>query len=332
MLLDGPAGRDHVKVLDFGLARSLSDPDSRLTGTGIIAGTPRYLAPEVLFDGSASTPAQDLYALGVMFGELACGKPIWEAPTLEALLTIKATTKPELAGVPGPLRVLITNLLATEPTARPSARAVRADLEEMARASASEPALIPIALDATRELSTTPHASPSAIAAIPDAPSSLLVPEPSEPVSAAFAPPAKKALALDLDPAWEQERAVRVAAASPPVQPAPAKRGVVTIAVFVLVAGAAIGGGAWYVTKRSNSAPATPPSERAVPATPGSVTVKIRASAKVAITFDGHAIGTAPLTMQVPKSNKAVLIQAHEDGGVITKQVVLDSDQTVEFP
>ena len=58
---------DHVKILDFGLAR-LSEESSNLT-TGIILGTPSYMAPEqirgIVIDGRA-----DLYACGIMLFEL----------------------------------------------------------------------------------------------------------------------------------------------------------------------------------------------------------------------------------------------------------------------
>ena len=336
MLLDGPPDRDHVKVLDFGLARSLANPDSRFTATGVIAGTPRYLAPEVLFDGAPSSPAQDLYALGVVLGELARGTPMWSARTLEALVALKATGKPELDGMPDALRALVTDLLAAEPTARPTATAARAALQAIERTLSigptPTPIPIPIALDATRQLSSQPASAASA--SIPAGSSSWLVPEPSMPPSAAFAPPSAKATELAVDPEWERERAARVAAASPPPakQAPPPAPVLAKVAAVVVVAGAAIGLAWWYTAKKPASEPPARAADRSVPATPGSISLKIHAASTLAITFDGHAVGETPLTIQVPKSAKSILVQARSDGRLLTKQVVLDHDQTVEFP
>jgi hypothetical protein len=69
MILDDPSSRDFVKVLDFGLARSIAAPTS-VTRSGHVVGTPRYLAPEVAA-GEAADQRSDLYSLGVLLRELA---------------------------------------------------------------------------------------------------------------------------------------------------------------------------------------------------------------------------------------------------------------------
>jgi eukaryotic-like serine/threonine-protein kinase len=58
MVLDQPAGRDHVKLLDFGLAKSLADGDPSMTQDSQLIGTPGYMAPEV--PREAASPASDL--------------------------------------------------------------------------------------------------------------------------------------------------------------------------------------------------------------------------------------------------------------------------------
>lgn len=66
---------DTVKLLDFGLARSILDdpqPTQNLTETGVVMGTPRYLAPE-LRAGQPATTASDLYAVGIVMLELLHG-------------------------------------------------------------------------------------------------------------------------------------------------------------------------------------------------------------------------------------------------------------------
>src|SRR5690606_24081349 len=61
------SGRPVMKLLDFGIARSLHD--TRLTSAGEIFGTPQYMAPERITSIDADASA-DLYALGVIFFEM----------------------------------------------------------------------------------------------------------------------------------------------------------------------------------------------------------------------------------------------------------------------
>lgn len=67
---------DHVKILDFGIAKILKsgDTQSTLALTGRIVGTPRYMAPEQL-RGVNPSPAVDLYALGLVMYEMLTGQP-----------------------------------------------------------------------------------------------------------------------------------------------------------------------------------------------------------------------------------------------------------------
>src|SRR5262245_49615867 len=64
---------DHVTLVDFGLARARES--SQLTQTGMIVGTPEYLAPEVITGGGRTAgPGGDLYALGVIAYEILTGR------------------------------------------------------------------------------------------------------------------------------------------------------------------------------------------------------------------------------------------------------------------
>jgi formylglycine-generating enzyme len=71
-----------VKVLDFGLARTLGDRS--LTAAGLAVGTPAYLAPEVLLPGDAeqvrATAAADVYALGLVLYRLLAGRLPFDVP------------------------------------------------------------------------------------------------------------------------------------------------------------------------------------------------------------------------------------------------------------
>jgi serine/threonine-protein kinase len=65
---------DLVKIVDFGLASAVSKSDSRLTKSGILVGTPTYMAPEQV-RGRDIDIRTDIYSLGIVMYELFTGKP-----------------------------------------------------------------------------------------------------------------------------------------------------------------------------------------------------------------------------------------------------------------
>ena len=114
-------GTDLVKVLDFGIAKSRGD--TRLTNAGELFGTPQYLAPERITGGEAG-PSVDLYALGVIFFEMATGKLPFEAsdPTTFLIKHMKEKPPPPRAldpRLPERLDTLVVQLLEKDPKARP---------------------------------------------------------------------------------------------------------------------------------------------------------------------------------------------------------------------
>ena len=324
ILLDGPADRDLVKVLDFGLARSLADVDSRATASGLIAGTPRYLAPEVALGGAAVSPDQDMYALGVLLGELASGSALWEAPTLEALFTLKLHGKPKLDGIDPALRGLVEQLLDVDPQARPTAAKARATLATitaspkltvaLAPTMAPMRAMAPPARDPTRELGE------SALLEVEE-----LVPTPLP--SAAFAPPAAPPAPIELDATWQREKAEKIAAGQrPPPKHALKIWGVVAALVAVGIVTTVV------VIIGTHPSPAPPPSVRdPLPATANTVSIEVRAIPSATITFDGHKAGRTPLTFHIPRSDSELTIGAVVVGHPLTRTIVPDRDQTIEF-
>ncbi|MDP9002461.1 MAG: protein kinase, partial [Myxococcota bacterium] len=128
-------GTDLVKILDFGIARSRSDP--RLTGTGELFGTPQYIAPERASMGDAG-PSVDLYALGVIFYETVTGKLPFEASNPTTYLVKHMTERPQpprfvKPQLPVSLDALVMQLLEKDPRARPvDAHRVAQDLLAMA--------------------------------------------------------------------------------------------------------------------------------------------------------------------------------------------------------
>ncbi|MFC9231111.1 protein kinase [Streptomyces decoyicus] len=67
-------GTGRVKVVDFGIAKALTEVATRLTGTGVAVGTPAYLAPEQI-NGGGTDHRTDLYAVGCLLYELLTGRP-----------------------------------------------------------------------------------------------------------------------------------------------------------------------------------------------------------------------------------------------------------------
>jgi serine/threonine protein kinase len=121
LLLHGP--RDTVKVLDFGLAKSLAGDDlagaSTLTQTGAILGTPLYMAPEALA-GSAD-PRSDLYALGCVVHEMLAGAPPFVDAAINVVLArhLAEPPPPLPPDVPHALAATVEALLAKAPEHRP---------------------------------------------------------------------------------------------------------------------------------------------------------------------------------------------------------------------
>jgi len=81
LLEAGPTGR--VKLTDFGLARAADD--ASLTRSGVVAGTPLYMAPEQA-KGEALDHRADLFSLGSVLYALLTGHPPFRAPTTYAVL------------------------------------------------------------------------------------------------------------------------------------------------------------------------------------------------------------------------------------------------------
>ncbi len=316
ILLDGTADRDLVKVLDFGLARSLTDVDSRATASGLVAGTPRYLAPEVALGGAGAAPDQDMYALGVLLGELAVGGALWEAPTIEALFTQKMLGKPKLDAIDPALRVLVEQLLDSDPSVRPSARKTReilAGLEAPNRRS-------PVAL--------APTLAPLAPIA-PIAPSTATGDGLDLP-SAAFAPPRPSSAPLELEGAWVRAKESKIDAAKHARPPQRSLKiwGVVAAVVAVGVVTTVV------VIIGTQSAGAPKPKispENQVPATSNTVSIEVRATPAVSVTFDGHKAGRTPLTLHIQKSTREVILGGVVEGHPVTRTIVPDRDQTVEL-
>lgn len=105
-------------VVDFGLAQLVDD--TRLTATGMLLGTPGYLAPEALA-GAPAAPAADVHGLGATLVYAATGHPPYGTGPFEVVLSRVMQGEPDLDDVPEHLRTLLRRTLARDPDARPDA-------------------------------------------------------------------------------------------------------------------------------------------------------------------------------------------------------------------
>ena len=129
---------DGAKVLDFGIAARIGEPDDDATGWTF--GTPPYVAPERLDGTPAQTPT-DIYSLGALLFEMLTGRPPYPETTWAEIETAtRLEPPPAPTGVPGlPAAVARTcqRCLAAAPAARPTAAEVADDLA--AALDSSEP-------------------------------------------------------------------------------------------------------------------------------------------------------------------------------------------------
>ena len=84
-------GRGRVRITDFGLARLKDQPDD----AGARAGTPAYMAPELL-GGQEATERSDLYSLGLLLFEVFTGRRAFQAETVAELARLQDESSPVL--------------------------------------------------------------------------------------------------------------------------------------------------------------------------------------------------------------------------------------------
>lgn len=117
---------DVIKVLDFGLVKSVSeDASPQLTSTGAFFGTPLYMSPERLRDPLNVDARADIYAIGAVAFELLTSRPVFHGTSQADILDKAMNAKPERVSslaarpVPQELDDLIDSCLAKNPDDRP---------------------------------------------------------------------------------------------------------------------------------------------------------------------------------------------------------------------
>jgi tRNA A-37 threonylcarbamoyl transferase component Bud32 len=133
-ILLGPEGR--IVLADFGIAKAVDSP--ALTSSGVLVGSPSYLAPERARGGIAG-PAADLWALGASLFAAVEGRPPFERDGVLASLTAVVADELDPAPHAGPLRPVIEGLLDKNPAKRLGIRRTERMLLQ-AESAAGEPA------------------------------------------------------------------------------------------------------------------------------------------------------------------------------------------------
>ncbi|RJQ85236.1 serine/threonine protein kinase [Amycolatopsis panacis] len=274
-----------AKITDFGISRAAGD--MTLTQTGLIGGTPAYLAPE-LARGADPVPSSDVFALGATLYQAIEGQtPYGNTTNQLALLYAAANGQVNPPTQAGPATALLMSLLRPEPGERPSMAEAR---ERLATLATGEPAQPPL-LSGNRGAGTGAGPPPpwQRVGAGPQSPSSAPIPAqktPSNPPrtpTAAFMPMRSPA-APPATPPRAQPAAQRPvpSAAAPNYSAGPAQRpgnkrrtallaggaaAVVAVAVIVFLVLSNSSGSNGGTTAQQGQTPSSAPRTSAPPST-----------------------------------------------------------------
>jgi eukaryotic-like serine/threonine-protein kinase len=269
---------DRVVLTDFGIAKAVDSPT--LTTSGILIGSPSYLAPERA-QGQDSAAAADLWALGASLYASVEGRPPFDRVGALASLTAVVADEPDPPRQAGPLWPVISALLRKDPATRLTAAEAEPLLRRIASQDQTHPAEAP-----TSEVSTdvTKLHEPIITAEVTSSPEPVSTKDPVTAPAPPLDPPSADPPSADPPPA-DSPPAEPVLA--PPMSARPASRhhrrliavfavaaGIAAIAVVVLIAFPSSPGhpAALPPSPKTSSAPATsaPPSSTAASPSPSS--------------------------------------------------------------
>jgi serine/threonine-protein kinase len=145
VLVDDESGE--AKLIDFGIA--MSEHAVGLTATGLVVGTPAYLAPEQV-EGRRAAAASDVYALGLVLLEALTGRrPFPGGPTATTAARLVADA-PMPDDLPSAWARVLGPMTRRNPAQRPSSASAAADLAALAPTTTAGPTGTPTLLDLTR--------------------------------------------------------------------------------------------------------------------------------------------------------------------------------------
>jgi hypothetical protein len=131
----------HVKLTDFGIAQTMDDP--KLTTTGILIGSPTYMAPERI-RGEEATASSDLWALGAVLFYAVEGYAPFERQTTAATMHAVLNEVPYLTKVGGALAAAINGLMVGSPQGRLTAAQARGLFQQASAGFANSDLTTPV--------------------------------------------------------------------------------------------------------------------------------------------------------------------------------------------
>ncbi|GGV60726.1 hypothetical protein GCM10010277_65040 [Streptomyces longisporoflavus] len=123
------------RLIDFGIARAFEA--TVLTATGMIVGTPGFMAPEQIEGSHAVVPASDVFSLGAVLCHAATGRGPFDDPEFASVVFRISQGDADLSGVPDELRGIIAECLDVDPARRPAPAALAERLSGSGNGSGS---------------------------------------------------------------------------------------------------------------------------------------------------------------------------------------------------
>jgi hypothetical protein len=127
---------DGPHVIDFGISRAFEG--TSVTAAGMMVGTPGYMSPEQA-EGAQAGPASDVFSLGCVLAYAATGNAPFGGGSAASVLYRVVTGQPDLTGLSGPLRDVISGCLSKDPSQRPGLPAVGAMITQAGPAMTATP-------------------------------------------------------------------------------------------------------------------------------------------------------------------------------------------------
>ncbi|WP_170319774.1 serine/threonine-protein kinase [Polyangium spumosum] len=311
-LIRRPNGSPCVKVLDFGVARQTGVEEVALTATGVMLGSPMYMAPEQIARSKSVDARSDIWAMGVVLYELLTARGPFQGQTVLELVAAILQEEPPRPSelrpdLPAALEAVILRCLRKRSEERfQSMGELAAALDEASRPAAAAvlaggTVLLPGPARASAPSAPNLFVQPPAAPSLP-MPVAPPMPMPVAPLASAPAlarPPfaSTPAIQASTNQAWGQTGYVQAAAPRP--------SGRFAVAIGAVAALVLLGGGGWFVLGRSSGptpaadvpAASAAPVETAAPAPPPRETAPIAA---IAAPEQAPAPSSAPSASAAP--------------------------------
>ena len=311
--------RERIKVLDFGIAKLQTMPagSAMQTRTGTMMGTPVYMSPEQCLGTKTIDPRSDVYALGVILFEMLAGRPPFVSEGFGELVNMHLNVRPPSLrdvnpAVPEPVAALVAKALEKAPEAR---QASAAELQAEIRSAAGQSIVIRGVSSPDLVSATMPGMAPGT--AHPFAGPTTLSTGTGERIAVPAAGTVSAAVSVPV--AMPRRSATRFLATG------------AVVAVVVI-------GGAMFVTSRRRvvgpdveTPSAHPPAPGAAavatpdpkPIGPVDLTIESHpAGATVTDIASGRALGTTPVVIERPGSDRSIEIRVEKPGFVAAIRVL----------